>query len=107
MVDSWLEVARSLGGGTADRLHFADNVEGEHEMTRTMTWTGELAWIPKETRPIAELCSGEGANSFGRGLTLCHMDVKLRQLAEAQAFLDGDIEAQLANRGIDVIVHRP
>jgi len=55
-------------------------------------------------RPITEFCSGEQAHLFVRGLTLCHMDATLRQHAEAQRFLDGDIEAELAARGVEVIV---
>src|SRR5207245_8455215 len=74
---------------------------------RKMPFTGELAWIPKEMRPIAELCSGEQAHLFVRGLTLCHMDAILRRHEEAQRFLAGDIEDELALRGVDVIVHKP
>ena len=54
----------------ADHVHLLDDVEQQHEALRTMTWTGELAWIPKEMRPIAELCSGEQAHIFVCGLTL-------------------------------------
>jgi predicted dienelactone hydrolase len=91
----------------ADHMHFMDNVEELHETARTTPWPGKLAWIPKEMRPIAELCSGEQAHLFVRGLTLCHMDAILRQQEEAKRFLAGDIEAELASRGVDVIVHRP
>lgn len=91
----------------ADHCHFMDNVEQQHEILRTMPWTGELAWIPKELRPIAELCSGEHAHLFVRGLTLCHLDAILRQQEEAQRFLVGDIEAELALRGVEVIVYKP
>ncbi len=91
----------------ADHLHFLDDVEQQHESTRTMPWTGELAWIPKEMRPIAELCSGEQAHLFVRGLTLGHMDASLRRQAEAQRFLAGALEAELATRGVDVLVHKP
>jgi hypothetical protein len=86
-------------------MHFMDNVEEIHETVRKMQFTGESAWIPKEMRPIAELCSGEQAYLFVRGLTLCHMDAILRQQEEARRFLAGDIEAELAERGVDVIVH--
>ncbi|MGD1091844.1 MAG: dienelactone hydrolase family protein [Bryobacteraceae bacterium] len=86
----------------ADHLHFADNVEQEHEKVRAMQFPEELAWIPKEMRPIGELCSGEQAHLFVRGLTLCHMDAHLRGQEEAQRFLDGDIEAALAAHGVDV-----
>jgi len=91
----------------ADHMHFMDNVEQLHETVRTMAWTGELAWIPKEMRPMAELCSGEQAHLFVRGLTLCHMDATLGRQEEAQRFLIGDLEAELAGRGVDVMVHKP
>jgi hypothetical protein len=91
----------------ADHMHFMDDVENLHETVRTMQWPGELAWLPKEMRPIAELCSGEQAHLFVRGLTLCHMDAVLKGLEAAQRFLAGDIESELAARGIDVIVHKP
>lgn len=91
----------------ADHMHFMDNVEKMHETVRKMSFTGELAWIPKEMRPIAELCSGEQAHLFVRGLTLCHMDAILRRQEEAQRFLAGDMKAELAVRGVDVIVHKP
>jgi dienelactone hydrolase len=90
----------------ADHLHFVDNVEQEHETVRKMPFTGELAWIPKEMRPIAELCSGEQAHLYVRGLTLCHMDAILRQDEEARHFLGGDIEAELAMRGVDAITYK-
>jgi dienelactone hydrolase len=91
----------------ADHLHFMDNVEEVHETVRTMQWTGDLAEILKEMRPIAELCSGEQAHLFVRGLTLCHMDAILRQREEAHQFLLGDLKAELAMRGVDVLVHKP
>ncbi|HEY0005900.1 MAG TPA: dienelactone hydrolase family protein [Pyrinomonadaceae bacterium] len=91
----------------ADHMHFMDNVEELHEIVRTMEWTGELAWLPKEMRPIAELTSGEQAHLFVRGLTVCHMDAILREEEKARRFLDQDIEAQLAARGVEVFVRKP
>jgi len=91
----------------ADHMHFMDNVEEMHETVRKMTFPGELAWLPREMRPIAELCTGEQAHLFVRGLTLCHMDAILRRQEDAQRFLADDIEAELAARGVDVIVHQP
>lgn len=91
----------------ADHMHFMDNVEEMHEAVRKMPFTGELAWIPKEMRPIEEFCSGAQAHLFVRGLTLCHMDATLRGQEEAQRLLIGDIEAELAGRGVDVIAHKP
>jgi dienelactone hydrolase len=91
----------------ADHCHFMDSVEQQHEAVRAMPFTAELAWIPKEMRPIAELCSGEQAYLFVRGLTLCHLDAVLRRQGEAQRFLLGDIEAELAARGVSVVVGKP
>ncbi|MDQ2976657.1 MAG: dienelactone hydrolase family protein [Acidobacteriota bacterium] len=90
----------------ADHLHFMDHVEEVHETVRKMQWTGELAWIQKEMRPIAELCSGEQAHLFVRGLTLCHMDATLRKQEKARRFLVGDVEGELAMRGVEVIMHK-
>lgn len=91
----------------ADHMHFMDNVEEMHETVRSMHFTGDLAWLPKEMRPMAELCSGEQAHLFVRGLTLCHMDAVLRRQEEARRLWLGDIEAELAARGVDVSVHEP
>lgn len=87
----------------ADHYHFMDYVEEMHETVRAMTFPEELSWMTKEMRPIAELCSGEQAHLFVRGLTLCHMDRILRHQEEAQRFLAGDLERELAKRGVDVI----
>ena len=84
----------------ADHLHFMDRVEEEHEASRRLPWTGELAWVANEIRPIGELCSGEQAHLFARGLALAHLDDALRGDADARRFLDGDVIAQLAQRGV-------
>jgi dienelactone hydrolase len=91
----------------ADHLHFMDSVEQLHEMVRATPMSEDLAAIQKEMRPIAELSSGEQAHLFVRGLTLCHLDAVLKRREEAQRFLAGDLEAELAARGVGVIVHRP
>jgi dienelactone hydrolase len=90
----------------ADHYHFLDNVEEVHETVRAMTFPKELAWMTEEMRPISELCSGEKAHLFVRGLTLCHMDAALNNQAEARRFLAGDIEAELAARGVDCLAHK-
>lgn len=84
----------------ADHMHFMDEVEAMHEAVRTMPWSGELAWMPKEMLPIAELSSGEQAHLFVRGLTLCHFDAVLKQEEKAQQFLESDVEAELARRDV-------
>jgi predicted dienelactone hydrolase len=84
----------------ADHMHFLDNVEEMHEAVRTMPWAGELAWMPKEMLPIAELCSGEQAHLFVRGLTQCHFDAVLKREEKARQFLQGDVETELARRNV-------
>lgn len=91
----------------ADHMHFMDDVEELHEAVRTMPWTGALAWLPQAMRPVAELCTGAHAHLFVRGLTLCHLDANLRQQTAAQQWLRGDIAAELAARGVEVLVHQP
>ena len=90
----------------ADHYHFMDDVEEVHEAVRTTLWAGELEWF-KEMQPIEELCSAEQAHMFVRGLTLCHLDATLRREERAQRFMRSNVEAQLAARGVDVIVHNP
>ena len=89
----------------ADHQHFLDEVDGEHEAIRAMSFPGEAAWIPTAMRPITELSSGEQAHLFVRGLTLAHLDAALRGSEAADRFLSGDVEAQLAARGVEAIGH--
>jgi dienelactone hydrolase len=87
-----------------DHMHFMDHVEEMHEMVRNMPAPPELAYLAQEMRPITELCSGEKAQLMVRGLTLCHMDATLKRSEEAQQFLSRNIAAQLAARGVEVLV---
>jgi len=89
----------------ADHLHFIDNVEQEHEAFRTVPMSAEVAQMQKEMRPISELCSGEQAHLWVRGLTLAHMDAFLGRRHEAQQFLHGDVEGEMVKRGVEVILH--
>jgi dienelactone hydrolase len=88
----------------ADHVHFVDHVEREHEAARTRPWTGKLAWIPKEMRPMAELCSGEDAHLFVRGLAVWHLDSALKQDQAARRLSAGELAARLAARGVAVFV---
>jgi predicted dienelactone hydrolase len=73
----------------ADHLHFVDAVEEEHEAVRAMPFTGALAWIPREMRPMSELLPGDAAHRLIRALTLAHFDAQLKGSAEARQFLGG------------------
>jgi hypothetical protein len=85
----------------ADHLHFMDMVEELHEAVRTMAWPGDLAWMPAEIRPFAELCPGEESHLFTRGLSVSHFDAVLKRSEAARRFLHGDVEGALALRGVD------
>src|SRR5207245_10367649 len=90
----------------ADHMHFMDNVEQLHEALRTSPpWIPELDYLQKEMRPIAELCTGEQSHLFVRGLTVAHFDAVLKQNDRARQFLAGDIQAELASRGVEAFVH--
>ncbi|HEX6683173.1 MAG TPA: dienelactone hydrolase family protein [Candidatus Limnocylindrales bacterium] len=89
----------------ADHQHFVDDVEGAHEAARAMPLPPAAAWMQAEMRPIVELCDGESAHRFVRGLTLSHLDATLRADPGAVQLLDGDIEKELAARGIDAVAH--
>jgi pimeloyl-ACP methyl ester carboxylesterase len=91
----------------ADHQHFVDDVETEHEAVRAMSFPEQAAWIPAAMRPITELCSGEQAHTFVRGLTLAHLDATLREDEAAERFLAGDVDAELTARGVEAIAHRP
>jgi dienelactone hydrolase len=93
----------------ADHLHFIDNVEQEHEAFRTtpLSLPAEVTQMQSEMRPITQLASGEQAHLWVRGLALAHMDAFLKHQDEAHQFLAGDIESELARRGVDVILHKP
>lgn len=90
----------------ADHMHFMDNVEEMHELVRRMPFPEELAWLPREMRPISELSSGAQAHLFVRGLTLAHMDATLKQSPEARRFLDEDVVRELAARGVEATEHQ-
>src|SRR5262249_54783846 len=88
----------------ADHAHFMDNVEREHESFRTAPLPPVLKAIQQEMLPSAELTSGEKAHLFTRGLATCHMDAFLNESPEARRFLEGDIEGELAARGVKAML---
>jgi dienelactone hydrolase len=91
----------------ADHLHFVDDVERMHEAFRTTPLSGPVAEIQQRMRPITELCSGEEAHLIVRGLTVAHFDATLRGRLPAQRFLNEDLAAELADRGIDATIIGP
>lgn len=88
----------------ADHMHFCDRVEEVHEMFRMLPPPGDFERIAKSVRPIAELCPGEHAYLFVRGLGLAHMDAVLKGNESAARLLAGDIRAVMAQRGVSVEV---
>ncbi|HSE41287.1 MAG TPA: dienelactone hydrolase family protein [Acidobacteriota bacterium] len=89
----------------ADHLHFIDNVEEAHETVRNMQWPDELGWLSREMQPISELCTGEQAHLFVRGLAVCHFDTFLKTRSEAIQFFQTDVAEELKNHGVDCYSH--
>lgn len=92
----------------ADHLHFCDRVEEMHELFRTVARMAPvvpgLPDIAQQVRPMDELCPGEHAYPYVRGLGLAHMDAHLKESEAAAEFLSGDLESAFSQRGIDVEV---
>jgi predicted dienelactone hydrolase len=88
----------------ADHMHFCDRVEEIHELFRSMAPPGDFERIAKMIPPISELCSGEHAYLFTRGLGLAHMDAYLKGDEGAARFLAADLEKTMAERGVAVEV---
>lgn len=84
----------------ADHQHFVDDVVGEHELMRSMSHTGDAAWLPAAMLPITQLCSAAAAHTFTRGLALAHLDAHLRHDDAARRFLAGDVQRELTSRGV-------
>jgi dienelactone hydrolase len=91
----------------ADHMHFIDDVEQNHEAFRLMAMPPEVAQMQKEMLPVSDLSSGEQAHAWVRGLTLAHMEAILKAKPEAEEFLHGDLEGELAKRGVKVILRKP
>jgi len=63
----------------AGHSHFVDNVEQAHEQLRAASLPPQAAWIAREMRPIAELCSGEEAHRQIQSHTLAHLESTLEE----------------------------
>jgi predicted dienelactone hydrolase len=72
----------------SDHGHFMDHVEQQHEAMRTAPMPPELKPMQEAMLPIGELCSGEEAHRFTRGLTVAHFDAYLLGREEALRFLE-------------------
>jgi len=91
---------------SADHFHFCDHVEQVHERARTLQRTGDTAWMAEAMAPIGELFPGEHAYVCVRAQGLAQMDAVLKDDEGAQRLLASGLEALLAERGVDVIVHK-
>ena len=85
----------------ADHMHFLDNAEEVHERVRAMTFPPPADWIPREMRPISELCTGEEAHRLIRGLSVAHLDASLKDNPDARRLLGAELARRLADNSID------
>lgn len=104
--------ARGVVLKNADHFHFCDRVEQVHDMFRTMAPVlmggamggadaPDLSGVLGGMKTSAELCPGDHAYAFLRGLGLAHMDAHLRGDPAARALLEEDPRTLLAARGIE------
>jgi len=89
----------------SDHMHFCDRVEQMHEMFRMMPPPGAFEEAAKRVPPISELCPGEHAYLFARGLGTAHMDAHLKSDESAARLLSGDVVKLMSERGVRVAVH--
>jgi len=94
----------------SDHFHFCDGVEQTHDMFRKMgpmmargapSGTNVEAMFDAMKRSD-ELCPGRYAYAYLQGLGLAHMDAHVKGEPAAADLLSGDIDALLAERGIEV-----
>jgi fermentation-respiration switch protein FrsA (DUF1100 family) len=82
----------------ADHMHFCDGAREIHELFRAMPV--KLVETASPLPPFDELAPARAGHEAACGLGLAHLDAHLRGDAEARAFLEGDLAAVLAARGI-------
>ena len=121
ILDGVRDLYRKLNGSKrlailkgAGHMHFGDNAEVEHEGFRAACGSNnypvggehsiDFPAIAAATPPFSELCPADHGKVVVRGLCLAHMDAHLRQLPEARDYLNGDLPALFAMRGIDLEV---
>jgi hypothetical protein len=89
-------------------MHFCDNVEQTHEMLRLMSSMAPpdapSPIGPEGVPAMSELCPGDHAYAYLRGLGLAHMDAHIRSSEDAARLLAGDIAGILKSRGVAVRV---
>lgn len=90
----------------AGHWHMSDNAEFAHELFRHWYLTDfpdssfDRRAVAAAMRPFSELCPAEPALDTIRALCLAHMDSHLKGSFDAHAFLDTDLTATFAARGI-------
>jgi predicted dienelactone hydrolase len=123
MLDSVHDLYRKLKGPKrlavlrgAGHVHFADDAEAQHEEFRAACAANAYLVMPDEgqtfdfpaiaatTPPFSALCPAEHGQTVVRGLSTAHMDMHLKQLPAARTYLNGDLAALFAARGIDLEV---
>jgi hypothetical protein len=67
-------------------------------------WISELDYLQKEMRPIAALCTADQSRLFVRGLTVAQCDAVLKHDDEANRFVAGNIQAELASLDVEGFV---
>jgi len=95
----------------ADHFHFVEHIKLVYdvlvpELEKFFGDNPETKSIKENILPFSVSCSPEKAHDFLLGLGLAHFDAHLKQNPEAAKWLAGDIKAQMAERGIEVIAKK-
>jgi dienelactone hydrolase len=98
----------------AGHVHFVDGAERAHEWLRAMWASPEFPdpendgpALARSARPFTELAPASHGRDSVLGLCLAHMDEHLKGSAPAREFLDRNLAARFAARGIDLEVESP
>jgi predicted dienelactone hydrolase len=84
----------------ADHMHYLDDARKAHDLYRLMP--GAFGPLAGQVLPFAQLLDAAAAREAVRGLVEAHFDAHLRDDGEARAWLQGDLGALLAERGVSL-----
>ncbi len=94
----------------ASHFHFANKARERYELALAVfnrsiaDTTLDFAAMAAAMPPFWKLCSAERALTVAKALFLAHMDAELKANVSARAFLNADLRATVAARGINLEV---
>jgi hypothetical protein len=113
LLDRTKSPARGFILVNADHFHFCDGIQATHDMFKQMgkiligsagndDRAPDMGAAIAAMKPSSELCPADHAYHFNRSLALAHLDAHLDGNEAAAAFLEQDLPAVMAGRGINI-----